>query len=300
MADNVKIKVLCPVCHNSDADVLYEPWNVLDDPERLYGAASGVPGTQRLVRCSCGMIYESPRYADDVILKGYMSSLESGHDSQYPMRVDSFFRALKRLEDKLPAPGARVLDIGTAGGAFLDAATRFGYRATGMEPSRDLVERGAARGLDIHQGTIDSHDFAPGTFDMITLWDVIEHLTDPAGALVKIRELLKPDGVLLINFPDIGTTQAKLAGKKFWWILSVHLYHFSRPTMDKLCANAGYEVFSFTRYWQTLQFGYLEEMAIHYRLPLAKLLTRLTPKFIREIPVPYYASQTTAIARIRK
>lgn len=291
----------CAVCDSSDFDLLYEPWVEESDPSKLYGAASGIPGTQRLVRCrNCKLVYETPRYSSDVIVQGYMASSEAGHDSQHAMRVLSFYRTLKKHSQYLPSIGARVLDIGTAGGAFLDAAKLYGYDAYGMEPSADLVARGKARGLQIEQGTIESHSFAQGSFDMVCLWDVIEHLPDPKSALVEIRKLLKPDGILLINFPDIGTWQAKLAGKRFWWILSVHLHHFTRKSIRDICSRTGFEAFHFQRYWQTLEFGYLERMAVHYRIPLTALITRLTPGFIQRIPIPYYASQTTALARIKK
>jgi len=289
----------CSNCNSSRHDVFLEPTILEDNPALLYGAASGIRGAQRLLKClECGMIYESPRYPAEIIIKGYMASEESGHDSQYRMRVLSFYKALKKNKRFLPLPGSTVLDIGTAGGAFLDAAKEFGFDAYGMEPSRDLVERGKARGLKIEQGTIENHSFAAHSFDMVCLWDVIEHLPDPKSALIEIRKLLKPNGVLLINFPDIGTWQAKLAGKKFWWILSVHLHHFSKSTIRGICQHTGFEVFHFQRYWQTLEFGYLERMAIHYRIPLTAIITKLTPQFIQRIPIPYYASQTTAIARL--
>ena len=293
-----KVDVPCPVCGSSSTRILWEPWVDVTDPAKLYGAASGIQGTQTIAACSnCGMIYETPRYPAEVIVGGYVNSEDSGHDSQHPMRVRSFYMALRRLRRQLPAPGAKVLDIGTAGGAFLEAAAKFGYDAHGMEPSRDLVTRGQERGLQIEQGTIEQHGFEPGSFDMVSLWDVIEHLPEPREALVEVKRLLKPGGVLLINYPDIGTWQAKLAGRRFWWILSVHLHHFTRRSIADLCARTGFEAFHFRRYWQVLEFGYLERMAVHYGIPLTALVTRLTPRFIQEIPVPYYASQTTALAR---
>jgi SAM-dependent methyltransferase len=295
----VRIDQPCAVCGSTHCDVLYEPWVEEHDPAKLYGAASGIPGTQQLVRCRiCGLTYENPRYQADVIIQGYMASNEAGHDSQYAMRVLSFYRALKKLARFLPPVGARVLDIGTAGGAFLEAAEQFGYDAHGLEPSRYLVEKGKERGLKIEQGTIENHAFPAHSFDMVSLWDVIEHLPDPKAALLEIRNLVKPDGILLINYPDIGTWQAKLAGKHFWWLLSVHLHHFSRATIRELCKRSGFEAFYFRRYWQALEFGYLERMAILYKIPLASFITKLTPGFIQRFPIPYYASQTTALARI--
>lgn len=291
----------CPVCDSSNEKVFLKPTVDETDPHKLYGAASGIQGTQNLVQCkNCEMIYESPRYDAQTIIQGYASSQEAEHDSQYEMRVKSFYLTLKKLGDKIPAKGAKILDIGTAGGAFLDAATQFGYEAHGLEPSKDLVTRGKSRGLKIEQGTIENHTFTANSFDMVCLWDVIEHLPDPKLALQEVKKLLKPEGILLINYPDIGTWQAKLAGKRFWWILSVHLHHFTRKTIFDICKRTGFEAFHFQRYWQVLEFGYLERMAVHYKIPLTKFITDWTPKFIQKIPLPYYASQTTSLARISK
>ena len=296
---STRISVPCPVCGVGEFDVVYEPSVVIDDPARLYGAASGVRGAQRLVRCrGCGILYENPRFPTEQIVAGYAASQDSGHDSQRPMRVRSFAHALHTMRKRLPLPGARVLDIGTAGGAFLEAAQRFGYDAYGMEPSQYLVEQARLRGLKVDQGTIDNHRFEPASFDLICLWDVLEHLTAPRAALEEVARLLKPDGIVLINYPDIGTLQARLAGRRFWWILSVHLQHFERRSIRDICSRAGLEVFHFQRYWQILEFGYLEAMAGQLGVPLASRIARATPGPIRRIPFPYYASQTSALARL--
>ena len=297
----VKENVLCPVCDSENDEVLYEPWVDIQNPIKLYGAASGIRGTQRLVKCkNCGMIYENPRFPEAVILKSYMSSQEGGHDSQYLMRIESFYRALHSLQSYLPPKGGTILDIGTAGGAFLEASKRFGYKATGLEPSDFLVEQGKKRGLQIEKGTIENLPFEQESFDLVCLWDVIEHLTHPKEALLKIKPLLKNGGVLLINYPDIGTRMASIAGRRFWWLLSVHLHYFTRDTIKKICSFSGFEAFYFRRYWQTLEFGYLEEMAIHLKIPLSKSLTIITPKFIQRLTIPYYASQTTTLAKVKE
>ena len=293
-----KENIFCPICNSDQFKIKYLPSVEINDPKILYGAASGIPGSQTIVECQdCGLLYENPRYAESIILEGYTESNDEGHDSQYSMRIKSFYDALIKNRNYLPPKGSKILDIGTAGGAFLDAAKKFGYDAWGMEPSAYLVERGKDRGLQIEQGIIESHTFEKNSFDMVCLWDVIEHLTDPKGSLEKVKELLKPNGILLINYPDISTWQAKIFGKRFWWIISVHLTHFSPKTIKKICSLTGYEVISFKPYWQTLEFGYLADMAAHFKVPFAKIIASRLPKFIKKIPFPYYASQTTAIAR---
>lgn len=303
MAVPAKTPIPCPVCGSNDFRVVHEPWNGEADPAKLYGVSASIQGTQRMVDCrQCGLMYENPRYPADVILQGYAASDDgdSGHNSQYGMRVGSFTRALKRLRPHLPAPGARVLDIGSAGGAFLEAAGRFGYDAWGLEPSAFRARAGRERGLQIEQGTIESHGFAPKSFDMVTLWDVIEHLPDPLDALRRVKALLKPGGILLLNFLDIDTWQARLAGRRFWWIVAAHLTQFSPSTITEICRRAGFQAFHFRPYWQALEIGYLERLATtYYKNPLLRLAEKLTPGLLKKLAIPFYASQTTALARLQ-
>jgi hypothetical protein len=92
----------------------------------------------------------------------------------------------------------------------------------------------------------------------------------------------------------------KLFGRRFWWILSVHLHHFTRSTLSRLLETSGYTPIYFRRYYQILQIGYLEDVAIQLEVPLSALLKRLTPGFLQRSSIPYYASQTTALARIKR
>lgn len=296
------IPVACPVCDSKDFDVLYRPWRDVTDPVKLFGAASGERGTQQIVRCrnaACRMIYVNPRYPDAVILQGYEGADNEGHDTQYESRVLTFFKSLEKHQAMLPPKGAKVLDIGCAGGAFVEAAKRFGYDATGLEPSRKLAASAQQRGLNVVPGILET--FQPNqTYDLITLWDVLEHVTNPQDTLAKCRTLLAPNGVLLVNYPDAGTWQAKLAGKNFWWFLSVHLHYFDRRSLRFLLDRMGYDLFSVTRHFQRLELGYLFDVARIYSPALAKVGSALIPPFMKKMLMPYYASQTTALARLKR
>jgi len=210
----------------------------------------------------------------------------------------SLLEHVLRLDLAREPDGLRVLDVGCGAGGWLAPLSRFGL-VTGLEldePSiRYCREQELQRTL---VGRVDALPVPPGSQDLVCLWDVLEHVTRPRAALTSIRPLLKPGGVLLINYPDIGTWQAKLAGRRFWWILSVHLHHFSRATIRAICERTGFEAFHFRRYWQTLEFGYLEQMALHYKIPLIGLVHHATPRAVRRVGIPYYASQTTALARV--
>ena len=294
-----RVPIDCPCCGANDYIVKYKPWVENDDPASLYGAASGVRGCQTLVTCSqCSVIYENPRFADQQIIASYEeASDEEGHDTQFDMRVKSFFNSLNKNADELPVLGSEILDVGTAGGAFIKAAINYGFVVKGVEPSGALVESARRRGFDVMQGTADKLPFDDETFELVCMWDVIEHLTDPNAALLECKRVLKPNGRMLINFPDIGTIQAKLAGKRFWWILSVHLQHFTVETLKTLCKRNGFAYVKSTSHWQTLELGYLAQQAVNLGVPLAKIGYAVMPGFVRRVPIPYYASQTTLIVK---
>lgn len=290
--------VACPLCGSARATVIIEPTQQIDDPKMLYGAASGIRGTQRIVRCdACSMMYESPRLSEEAIISGYASADDAGHDSQHAMRVKSFAWSLKRFGNRLPEPPATILDVGTAGGAFLEAARDFGYTPSGIEPSQYLTNAACDRGFDVRAGTLSDDLFRDRQFDVVSMWDVIEHLCDPRGAVMGVHDRLRPGGVFLLNFPDSGTWQARLAGKRFWWLLSVHVSYFTKGTMRKLLEESGFKVEKIARHWQVLELGYLFGIAAHLGVPLAGTVGRFLPGFVARIPMPYYASQTTVIAR---
>jgi len=265
----------------------------------LYGAAAGISGTQSLIKCqSCGFIIEFPRLSDKEIIAGYTSAGNSGHDSQYLQRVKSFESTLKRNSNFLPPAPGRVLDIGCAGGAFVEAAGNLGYQAEGIEPAVDLVKSALGRGLNVREGTAETLDLLNGEkYDVVTLWDVIEHVLDPVVTLDAAISLLKPDGVLVVNIPDIGTPLARLVGKKNWWISSVHVYHFSSNHIEALLLPRGFKIVSKKMFFQSLSLGYLLEIARQMKVPFANFVIKIIPLKFKSLPIPYYASQTTLIGK---
>ena len=297
----MKININCPICENNDHSSFLKKKIEVLDPIKLYGAANGIKDTQDLVKCNnCSLIYENPRLDEQLIIDGYKYSNEDGHDTQYHLRVKSFYKAISKIKKKLPQD-PHILDVGSAGGAFIEAALQHGFKnVEGIEPSEQLFEKATKRNLKIFNG--DLKEFVKKSdkkFDLVCYWDVIEHLADPKKELELSKKILNNDGLLLINFPDIGTLQAKLFGKNFWWIISVHLVHFTKNTIGRLLDLVGFETVYISKYWQYLELGYLIEMAIRLNFVGASTLNKLTPKFIKKLPIPYYASQTTVIGKLR-
>jgi SAM-dependent methyltransferase len=132
-----------------------------------------------------------------------------------------------------------VLDVGCGTGEFLISLRRRGIDVHGVEPSAFAASYAAGVGLDIFHG--DVGEYSPGrTFDLITLWNVIEHLRKPADDLNRLRQLLAPGGTIVILTPDVGSHQAHAFGRD-WAGLEVpkHLQLFDGSSVRALAANAG-------------------------------------------------------------
>ena len=291
--------IICIVCQNNNWSQWLLPRTEHFTASELYGAAAGISGTQNLIKCkSCQFIIEFPRLSDSEIITGYKSAKNSGHDSQYLQRVKSFEKTLKRIQGFLPNPPAKILDIGCAGGAFVEAAKNLGFAAEGVEPAIDLVNSARQRVLMVREGTAETlSEFSEGIYDVISLWDVIEHVLDPEITLDAAIRLLATEGTLIVNIPDIGTPMAKIVGKRNWWISSVHIYHFSSKHISILLQRRGLKVVGKKMFFQTLTLGYLLEIATQMKVPFSNVVYKNLPNFLKSIPISYYASQTTIIAK---
>lgn len=145
--------------------------------------------------------------------------------------------ALKKKTDliaKLQSRGA-LLDLGAGTGDFMNAAKAEGWQVTGVEPSEKAREIAAGKGLTLHPDTAHLPDHS---FDVITMWHVLEHVPDVNRQIVELRRLLKPTGTIVIAVPNFKSFDAAHY-KEFWAAYDVprHLWHFSRTAIDKLFAS---------------------------------------------------------------
>ena len=237
--------VPCNLCESTDLETIYVARADLEkDPELAvkFRASSDELLTQPLVRCRrCSLLFVNPRIPAAAILAGYADGEDPQYVSQMAARVRTFARALRHIDRLKPARG-RLLDLGTAAGAFLRAARDDGWDAIGVEPNRWLARWGRDNyGVPIEVGSIDNISAPEASFDVVTLWDVIEHTPDPLHVLRRARLLLKSDGVLVVNFPDIGSWIARAMGRSWPFLSSVHLYYFTRQTMRATLQKAGFE-----------------------------------------------------------
>jgi SAM-dependent methyltransferase len=200
-----------------------------------------------IVECThCGLVYvgEDPAQIDFPALydEGYYNGGEEGVFTDYMGQAQARRRSARRRVwglRRLKRRG-RLLDVGCAAGFFLvEASAHFAVRGVELSAfsSRFARER---FGLDVVTGTLHDAAFGAAQFDLVTLWDVIEHLPDPAAALTEVARVLAPDGRVVLTTGDVGSDYARAHGAH-WHLMTPpwHLYYFSRATLATLAARAG-------------------------------------------------------------
>jgi len=295
----------CPVCASPDYTVVQAARYpaALDEQQlkQIFRASSDQVLWDQVVRCrACDLVYVNPRLRADLILEGYAEAEDPVFAAQNEARMRGFRNTLEGVVKRLglaPA-GKRVLDVGCAGGAFLVAARKLGFTVTGIEPARWMAAFGRENyQLDIRDGILEAGMFEPGSFDVITLWDVIEHLPQPRETLHIVRSLLKPDGVLLVNYPDIDTLAARTLGRRWPFWLSVHLLYYTRRTMTDQLRRAGFSTLWFESFWPVLPLGYVAQRAAPYGKPLELLRRTIQALGIGKWWITYNIGQTLAVAK---
>jgi SAM-dependent methyltransferase len=190
----------------------------------------------------------------------------------------TFERRMKFVLRHVP-PGGRALDVGAAAGYFVRVAQNHGFDAVGVELSAEIAQHGRDRwGLDIHVGTLDSAPFESQSFDLITMWDVVEHIPDPVALLRKARQLVKPSGALVVETQNIDSRFARLLGRRWQhYKHAEHLYHFNPDTIDALLARAGFRIDHLTARFggKYVSFDFVAERAGRLHPAVTRLLTKL-------------------------
>lgn len=252
-----------------------------------------------IVKCSqCGLLYVNPRISSEANNKYYEFSLPKDHDfldkhffetySIHKKRLDRYIRVIKKYKD-----GGHLLDIGCGNGYFLTRAKDSGYSVEGQEISPLFINYCRQElNLVVHSGELEKLKLEVASFDVITMFDVIEHVYHPDKLLNECKRLLKPGGILVITTHDAGNFLAKRYGHKWHMIYPIgHIYYFTSQTLRSLIKSADFkEMKSGLAYivdetWYKTFFNYLASifksiflrtLIIYLYKPVAKVFPFLT------------------------
>lgn len=234
--------VSCNLCGSKKFRVVYEGKSDLANVSSGYSVTSSEMGTdESIVKCfNCGLIYKNPRFPDSTLLRDYAQMIDEKYLEEESGRRISARQILKELK-KLKKCG-KLLDIGCAVGFLLDEAKKDGWKIYGVELSRWAASFAIKKfGIEIFEGDLKEANFPDKFFDAVVLKDTIEHIINPQEMLAEIRRILKNDGVLCVNTPDINSLISKLLRAKWWGIKQAHLYYFTKKTLYRLLDTAGFK-----------------------------------------------------------
>ena len=215
---------------------------------------------------ACGLVYVNPApffepTSDFALLSREFEFTQYQH-RPITAAVEGFERQqlafdleeITRLKGRRPEWESHVrhLEIGCGSGASVHAAAGLGWSSIGIDIDPELVGEGRERlGADLRCTPLLDSGFPDEAFDFIRLRDVIEHLPDPYDSLVKVRDLLAPDGMVLIVTPNEGglVTRVRLAtGRKKTLVATVapphHLHGFDGDSLRRICGRAGLKVYA--------------------------------------------------------
>jgi len=220
----------CPICAELDPI----PW--LTAPDRFHGRTK----PYQLLRCaSCSMVW-----LDDPPSKSEMG-MHYGPD--YDRTISEAAKAPEHWFDRrnevlrLKPGGGAILDLGCATGGFLSTLQGPSWKLFGIEMSEEAAREVRSRcGAEVFVGDILDAPFPPNSFDVITCFNVFEHVYEPKEVLVRVAKWLKPGGVFYTLMPNIDSAGARIF-RAYWYPLELprHLSHFSPATLRRVAQSAG-------------------------------------------------------------
>jgi SAM-dependent methyltransferase len=204
-----------------------------------------------ILKCgACGYVYADMRLTDEELFELYNEQFFTGAEFSDYAADERFFRrnfqlrlrALKPFLD--PTRHRRLLEIGSAYGFFLAEVRPHFAHVEGIDITDAGVRAARERfGLDVVQADFLAHDYGARKFDVVCLWDTIEHLRAPHEYVEKIARLTEPGALLCITTADADSFNARLRGRQWRMIHPpTHLHYFSTATLARLLDNYGFEV----------------------------------------------------------
>jgi 2-polyprenyl-3-methyl-5-hydroxy-6-metoxy-1,4-benzoquinol methylase len=238
--DEFMEEIDCVFCTSSSAEL------VIEGPDCMFGGSE----VFRLMRCrGCGALYLNPRPLPSEIGHYYPSDYAPYNvEERSSTGIKQWLRSSgtrKRcgLVSKLAGQSGRILDVGCSAGEFLSMMHQLGnWEVWGVELNEQAAATASQKGITVFNGDLLQSDFPDAHFDVVTLWDVIEHVYKPVETIAESFRILKPGGVLVLRTPNPDSVNRHLFGA-YWggWDLPRHLYIFSIRHLSEILTQCGFE-----------------------------------------------------------
>lgn len=195
----------------------------------------------------CGLVWTDPRPTPEQVRNFYAHEYRLNYKQAYQPRPKHVYRSglvavdrIRRMQSLLK-PGLRALDVGAGSGEVVYVLRAMGCDASGFEPNEGYARYAAeVLGLPVRQGFWQDVQIEPESQDLVTVFHAVEHLESPFDILLQARQWLRPDGLLLVEVPNVEA----VCQQPHTQFHCGHYYHFNLATLQALARRAGYSVVS--------------------------------------------------------
>jgi 2-polyprenyl-3-methyl-5-hydroxy-6-metoxy-1,4-benzoquinol methylase len=196
--------------------------------------------------CKLLFVYPIPPSAS-VYDETYFSGADNGFGYvDYDVDKEPMIPVFEKYMDtvaKLGLKSGKLLDVGAATGFFMDIAKKRGFAVKGVELSDYAAAIGRKKGLDILTQDLEGARLPAESFDIITLFDVLEHVPDPKKFLLEVKRLLKKGGLIVVNTPNGDSIPARILGTRWHLIVPPeHLHYFSPKNLGTFMKKNGFSI----------------------------------------------------------
>jgi len=222
----------CRVCGGRDHSILF------------------VKGGYEVAKCgNCGLVFlnfaPSDRFLSDYYAEDFFndSGTKDGYSDykEEAVNLERTFRRridiLKRYQEK----GGTLLDVGCATGEFMKLAAEY-WNVYGVEISSYASRAAGEKGLNVFNGKLEQSPYLNSGFNVVTLWDTIEHVAQPLETMRLISRIVKPKGIVALTTGDVGSFVSRACGR-YWHLYNIpqHLSYFDKGTITDLLKRSGFK-----------------------------------------------------------
>lgn len=290
----------CPLCKNNQTELVrsLENYELNSENFKITDAHYGKTGP--LYKCSsCHFLFVV--FKEDIV-KFYSELRDPEYEEGRDYRMEQQRELLKTLNRYAPQCKT-LLDIGAGTGMLVEVANRMGYKAVGIEPSIWAAEHAQSRGLDVRCGTIRSQNIPKESFDLVTLVDVIEHVSEPMELLQESLAALSPKGYLLLNTPNVGSLMARILGFRWWHYRIAHVGYFNKKNITSALDQSGCAIVHISSPGWYFTIGYLYDRVRCYLpwLPQINYLKKCSVfRALFEVTVPLNLGDSIVVIACKK
>lgn len=196
---------------------------------------------------TCFLTFTSPQPVSSLIENINDSKYDSKEEMKSRLAIydQEYKKAKRHIREILQYKNSgKFIDIGCSYGICVRAAKDTGFEAYGVEPARKAARYGKKQlHVNIFRGTLHEAKLKSNSFDVVTLYDVLEHIPDLKGFLGEIQRILKPKGLIVIQSPNIESYAARILKTSWNWLLVPnHLWHFSCSSLSYVLQKNGFSV----------------------------------------------------------